>query len=158
MWINYSQKLRFFCLLYTSIEWLALKGLMKCPQTCVFLHLYNKLLTTLKLRLTASITTVSPFSNNAIGPPDWASGVTWPIIIPWEAPLKRPSVTKATLFPSPAPIRAAPGPSISGIPGLLSKENTVNKYFRWSCLVLSFWISSSNFSHFVSFALDESRR
>lgn len=38
--------------------------------------------------------------------------------IPWEAPLKRPSVTKATDFPKPAPTRAAPGLNISGIPGL----------------------------------------
>ena len=38
--------------------------------------------------------------------------------LPCVAPLNLPSVTKATLLPRFAPIRAALGPSISGIPGL----------------------------------------
>ena len=43
-----------------------------------------------------------------------ASGVTWPTMMPWEAPLKRPSVTSATYFPRPAPTRAEPGLNICG--------------------------------------------
>lgn len=45
-------------------------------------------------------------------PNSLASGVTWPTMMPWEAPLKRPSVTRATYLPSPAPTKAEPGLSI----------------------------------------------
>ena len=34
----------------------------------------------------------SPSSTSAIGPPSWASGVTWPTMKPCEPPEKRPSV------------------------------------------------------------------
>lgn len=34
------------------------------------------------------------------------SGVMWPIQKPWEPPLKRPSVNRATQSPKPAPIIA----------------------------------------------------
>jgi len=40
-----------------------------------------------------------------------------PIMKPLLAPENRPSVINAVEFPNPAPIKAAVGPSISGIPG-----------------------------------------
>ena len=40
---------------------------------------------------------VSPSWTAAMGPPSWASGATWPAIRPWVAPLKRPSVRRATV-------------------------------------------------------------
>ena len=74
-----------------------------------------------------SMITISPSLSNPIGPPTWASGDTWPIIMPWEAPLNLPSVTKATLFPSPAPTKAPLGDNISGIPGLRTNaQKTAN--------------------------------
>ena len=42
---------------------------------------------------------MSPSSTSAIGPPTAASGETCPIDAPLEAPLKRPSVIRATLEP-----------------------------------------------------------
>ena len=59
----------------------------------------------------------SPSRIAAIGPPLTASGATWPIIRPRVAPEKRPSVTIATLSPSPSPTIAAVTWSISRIPG-----------------------------------------
>ena len=59
----------------------------------------------------------SPFSNNAIGPPSCASGDTCPTTNPCEPPENLPSVIKATSLPKPAPIMAAVGFNISGIPG-----------------------------------------
>lgn len=50
------------------------------------------------------------------------SAVRYAWIQPREAPLNRPSVTRATDDPSPAPTSAAPGLSISGIPGLKNKQ------------------------------------
>ena len=60
---------------------------------------------------------MSPFCKIASGPPCAASGQRWPIMMPWLAPEKRPSVTSATLSPSPRPTSAPPGDSISGQPG-----------------------------------------
>jgi hypothetical protein len=40
--------------------------------------------------------TLSPSRTRANAPPSAASGVTCPTMIPWEAPEKRPSVTRAT--------------------------------------------------------------
>ncbi len=79
-------------------------------------------LTRSTLLLTASMLIISPFSTSAIGPPTNASGVTWPIMIPWDAPLKHPSVTKGTVLPRPAPTSAEPGLNISGMPGLQGGE------------------------------------
>lgn len=53
----------------------------------------------------------------AMGPPSWASGTTCPMTNPWDAPENRPSVMKPTESPRPAPMMAAVGVSISGIPG-----------------------------------------
>ena len=52
-----------------------------------------------------------------MGPPLKASGATWAIMKPWVAPLKRPSVTSATLSERPAPTMAPVTPSISRMPG-----------------------------------------
>mmetsp|Transcript_8681 Transcript_8681/g.24801 ORF Transcript_8681/g.24801 Transcript_8681/m.24801 type:complete len:200 (-) Transcript_8681:1137-1736(-) len=52
-----------------------------------------------------------------MGPPSWASGATWPITKPCEPPENLPSVMSATQSPSPAPMMALVGVSISGIPG-----------------------------------------
>ena len=41
----------------------------------------------------------------------------WPTMKPWEPPEKRPSVMRATSEPSPAPMMADVGVSISGMPG-----------------------------------------
>jgi hypothetical protein len=54
-----------------------------------------------------SKTIVSPSRTAAIGPPRGASGATWPAMKPWVAPLKRPSVSRATLSPRPSPTIAA---------------------------------------------------
>ena len=65
----------------------------------------------------ASIVIISPFLTSAIGPPSWASGTMCPTTNPCVPPENLPSVINATFFPSPAPIIAAVGLSISGIPG-----------------------------------------
>ena len=49
----------------------------------------------------ASIVIRSPFCTSAIGPPSWASGVTWPTMKPCEPPENRPSVISATSLPKP---------------------------------------------------------
>ena len=72
---------------------------------------------TLMVRSTRLMSIMSPFCTIASGPPCAASGQRWPIMIPWLAPEKRPSVTSATFVPRPRPTRAPPGESISGIPG-----------------------------------------
>ena len=54
---------------------------------------------------------------NAIGPPACASGETWPMQNPWLPPENLPSVMRAHSFPRPAPMMAAVGLSISGMPG-----------------------------------------
>ena len=64
-----------------------------------------------------SMTIVSPSRTAAIGPPTHASGATWPIISPLVAPLKRPSVIRATVSPSPWPTMPAVIASISCMPG-----------------------------------------
>ena len=60
---------------------------------------------------------MSPSSIKAIGPPTAASGETCPIEAPRDAPLKRPSVIRATEEPSPIPAIAEVGFSISLMPG-----------------------------------------
>ena len=50
-------------------------------------------------------------------PPTAASGATWPTTMPQVPPEKRPSVISATDSPSPAPMIAEVGASISGMPG-----------------------------------------
>ena len=45
---------------------------------------------------------MSPSSTTPMGPPEAASGETWPTHAPRVAPLKRPSVMSATLFPTEA--------------------------------------------------------
>ena len=67
--------------------------------------------------LSASILITSPSLMSAMGPPSWASGATWPMTKPWDPPLNLPSVMRATQSPSPAPMMALVGVSISGIPG-----------------------------------------
>ena len=66
--------------------------------------------------VSASIVILSPSSINPITPPSWASGTLGPTTNPWVPPENRPSVIKATFFPSHAPIIAAVGFNISGIP------------------------------------------
>ena len=44
---------------------------------------------------------MSPFFNNAIGPPTKASGPTWPIQKPLVPPENLPSVIRATVSPFP---------------------------------------------------------
>ncbi len=68
-------------------------------------------------RVSASIVMMSPSCTKAMGPPSCASGVTWPMMKPWEPPEKRPSVIRATSWPSPAPMITDVGESISGMPG-----------------------------------------
>mmetsp|Transcript_6387 Transcript_6387/g.15493 ORF Transcript_6387/g.15493 Transcript_6387/m.15493 type:complete len:211 (+) Transcript_6387:55-687(+) len=70
-----------------------------------------------RLSFWASIRIGSPFLTRAIGPPTWASGVMCPMQNPCVPPLNRPSVNRATSFPSPAPMMALVGVSISGKPG-----------------------------------------
>ena len=60
---------------------------------------------------------MSPSFTNAIGPPTYASGATWPTMKPWVAPEKRPSVSSTTLSSSLWPTSAPVTPSISRIPG-----------------------------------------
>ena len=60
---------------------------------------------------------ISPSCTRAMGPPTAASGETWPMDAPLEAPEKRPSVISATDEPSPMPTMAEVGLSISLIPG-----------------------------------------
>src|SRR5260370_39639226 len=62
---------------------------------------------TLGVRLGMSKTMMSPSAIAAIGPPRAASGATGPAIKPGVAPLKRPSVSRATESPRPAPTRTA---------------------------------------------------
>src|SRR4030042_6876659 len=59
---------------------------------------------TFKVLLGISISIMSPFLNNPIGPPTAASGLIWPIQAPLVPPLNLPSVISATDSPSPAPI------------------------------------------------------
>src|SRR5208283_4678264 len=68
-------------------------------------------------RASTSMTISSPSRTAASGPPAAASGAACPIINPRVPPLKRPSVTSATLSPKPAPTIAAVTLSISRIPG-----------------------------------------
>ena len=60
---------------------------------------------------------ISPSSMSAIGPPTAASGETWPMDAPLDAPENLPSVIRATVEPSPIPAIAEVGFSISLIPG-----------------------------------------
>ena len=60
---------------------------------------------------------ISPYFKRAISPPVAASGQTWPIEAPLDAPLKRPSVIKATSLSNFIPASADVGLSISLIPG-----------------------------------------
>ena len=64
-----------------------------------------------------SIVTRSPSWMSAIAPPTAASGATCPTTRPWVAPEKRPSVMSPTESPSPVPMIAEVGDSISRIPG-----------------------------------------
>ena len=72
---------------------------------------------TLSSQALASMVIRSPSRTSAIGPPSCASGVMWPMMKPCEPPEKRPSVSSATSLPSPAPMMAEVGVSISGMPG-----------------------------------------
>mmetsp|Transcript_27655 Transcript_27655/g.110745 ORF Transcript_27655/g.110745 Transcript_27655/m.110745 type:complete len:383 (-) Transcript_27655:695-1843(-) len=72
---------------------------------------------TVRSVLRASMRIGSPSRTRAIGPPSWASGVTWPMQKPCEPPEKRPSVMSAVTSPRPAPMMAEVGVSISGSPG-----------------------------------------
>src|SRR5260370_36255192 len=74
-------------------------------------------ISTKSLRLSTSKTTMSPSRTAAIGPRQTASGATCPAISPRVAPEKRPSVSKATDSPKPAPVSAAVTANISLIPG-----------------------------------------
>ena len=60
-----------------------------CPQTPMISS----------FRLGISMRIRSSSSTSAIGPPSAASGETWPMAGPVEAPEKRPSVINATDFP-----------------------------------------------------------
>ena len=66
---------------------------------------------------TLSDATLTLTFTSAMGPPTCASGVTWPMTKPCEPPEKRPSVMSAHSLPSPAPMMADVGVSISGMPG-----------------------------------------
>ena len=59
----------------------------------------------------------SPFLTNARLPPVWASGEICPTTKPWVPPENLPSVIRATSEPRPAPMIAAVGFNISGMPG-----------------------------------------
>ncbi len=72
---------------------------------------------TLRRRLSTSMSMMSPSSRAARGPPTAASGATCPTIRPCVAPEKRPSVTIATESPRPSPTIAAVTCSISRMPG-----------------------------------------
>ena len=67
--------------------------------------------------MSASTVTMSPSLTKAMGPPTYASGATWPIMKPWVAPEKRPSVNSTTLSSSFWPTMAPVTASISRIPG-----------------------------------------
>ena len=67
--------------------------------------------------LSRSRMTRSPSRRRAMGPPAAASRATCPTPSPWEAPLHRPSVSKATRDPRPRPARAAVTANISRMPG-----------------------------------------
>ena len=64
-----------------------------------------------------SMLIMSPSCTSAIGPPRYASGVTWPMHAPCVAPEKRPSVISPTLLPSPMPMIDDVGISCSRMPG-----------------------------------------
>ena len=64
-----------------------------------------------------SMVMVSPSSIRPMGPPEAASGLTWPMAAPRDAPEKRPSVMSATVLSSFMPASAEVGLSISRIPG-----------------------------------------
>ena len=57
-------------------------------------------------RPSASILMRSPSSIRPMGPPTAASGETWPMTKPWDAPENRPSVINATLPARPCPATA----------------------------------------------------
>src|SRR5579863_3504275 len=65
----------------------------------------SPLISTSKTRWLTSNRIISPSRTAAIGPPSAASGETCPAINPWVAPLKRPSVKRATDDPKPSPNR-----------------------------------------------------
>ena len=70
-----------------------------------------------RVRRSASIVIGSPSRTSAMVPPTAASGATWPTTRPYVPPEKRPSVIRPTWSPSPAPMIADVGESISRIPG-----------------------------------------
>src|SRR5882724_4113732 len=89
-------------------------GGFQLARRCLICSTVNS---TLRVRLGMSKTMMSRSAIAAIGPPCAASGATCPAIKPCVAPLKRPSVSRATESPSPAPTRAAVTASISRMPG-----------------------------------------
>ena len=56
-----------------------------------------------------SISMVSPSLTRPMGPPEAASGLTWPMAAPRDAPEKRPSVMRATVVSSFMPASARGG-------------------------------------------------
>jgi hypothetical protein len=68
-------------------------------------------------RFPASMVIESPSFTSPIGPPTNASGATCPTTIPQVPPEKRPSVMRPQDSPSPCPISAEVGASISCMPG-----------------------------------------
>ena len=64
-----------------------------------------------------SMEIMSPSRTMPMGPPEAASGETWPMQAPRVAPENRPSVMSATELPRPMPMMAEVGFSISRIPG-----------------------------------------
>ena len=64
-----------------------------------------------------SMAMASPSCTRPMGPPEAASGLTWPMDAPRLAPENRPSVIRATVLSRPMPARAEVGFSISRIPG-----------------------------------------
>ena len=79
-------------------------------------HLLGPSATSMR-RASTSIVSSSPSRSAAIGPPLHASGTTCATMKPCVAPLKRPSVTSATLSANPSPTIAPVTPNISRIPG-----------------------------------------
>ena len=67
--------------------------------------------------MSISMEIMSPSSTRAMGPPMAASGDTWPMEAPREAPENRPSVIRATVEPRPMPAIAEVGFNISRMPG-----------------------------------------
>src|ERR1022692_4803787 len=72
----------------------------------------------------ASMAMGSPSRTAAMGPPLNASGTTWATMKPCVAPLKRPSVTSATVSESPSPTMAPVTPNISRIPGAFADDGS----------------------------------